>query len=53
MLAKDKELFFNAVIFILEELYIVDTLLKLFVIFFLKSINIKYEEMPIIASDPS
>lgn len=41
MLAKDEELLFDAIVLVLKELDIIDTLLKLFVIFFLKSIDIE------------
>lgn len=52
VLAKDNEFFCNAIVFILKQLDIVDTLLQLLVVLFLKRIDIEHEEVAIVAADP-
>ena len=52
VLTKDQKLFLDAIVLIFKKLDIVDTLLQLFIVFFLKSIDIEDEKMPIVAADP-
>ena len=52
VLTEDKKLFLDAIVLIFKKLDIVDTLLQLFIVFFLKSIDIEDEKMPIVAADP-
>ena len=53
MLSKDEELFLDAIVLVLEQLDIIDTLLQFFVIFLFKSINVEDEKMTVVTSDPS
>ena len=52
VLAKDYKLFCDAVMLILEQLDVVDTLLQLLVVLFLKSVDIEHKEVAIIAAYP-
>ena len=52
VLAEDQKLFFYAIVFIFKKLDIINALLQFFIVFFLKSIDIKDEKMPIIATYP-
>ena len=53
MLPKDNKFFLHAFMLIFEYLDVIDTLLKFFVIFLFECVDIKDEEMAIVASDPS
>ena len=52
MLPKDNKFFLHAFMLIFEYLDVIDTLLKLFVIFLLECVDIEDEKMAIIAADP-
>ena len=53
VLTKDEELFANTVIFVLEKLNVVDTLLQFFVVLLFKSVNVKDKQVAIVTADPS
>lgn len=52
VLAKDNEFFLNSVELVLEDLDIVNALLELLVVFLLECIDIKHEQVSIVAADP-
>ncbi len=52
VLSKYYEFFFHAVLVVFKYLYIVDTLLQLFVVLLFKCIDIEDEKMSIVAADP-
>ena len=53
MLTKDQKFLFYAIVLVLEQLDIIDTLLQFFVIFFLKGVDIKDKKVAIVAAYPS
>ena len=52
VLSKDQKFLLDAIVLILKKLDIIDTLLQLLIVFFLKSVYIEDEKMAIIATDP-
>jgi hypothetical protein len=52
VLTKDEELFFDAVVFVLEKLDVVDTLLELLILLLLECVDVEDEKMAIVAAAP-
>lgn len=53
VLPEDHEIFFDPIVLFLKDLNVIDTLLKLLIVFFLEGVQVKDEKMPIVTSDPS
>lgn len=52
VLAKNEEFLFDTIIFVFEELDIVDTLLKLLVVFLFEGVDVEDKEVSVVAADP-